>query len=206
MSIHKTPIIRTSARWLAIIFLKFAGWKVQGARPDIPKYVMIAAPHTSNWDFIYALAISLVYRIDVLIMMKAAWFFWPLGPVFRWLGAMPIDRSRSHNVVAQMIAAFEGRAEMILMVPPAGTRKKVRYWKTGFYHIANGAGVPIAMGYLDYRLKTGGIGPVFHPTGDIDQDLKAIHKFYRNITGRHPHQSIQVPAVSGRYEDRPVSS
>ena len=97
MSIHKTPVIRTAARWLARFFLKCNGWQVQGERPDIPKYVMIAAPHTSNWDFIFALAISMVYRIDVLIMMKDAWFFWPLGPVFRWLGAMPVDRRKSNT-------------------------------------------------------------------------------------------------------------
>lgn len=196
MSIHKTPVIRTAARWLALIFLKCTGWQVQGDRPDIPKYVMIAAPHTSNWDFIYALAISLVYRIDILIMMKAAWFFWPLGPVFQWLGAIPIDRRKSNNMVAQMIATFHRSTEMVLMVPPSGTRKKVLYWKTGFYHIANGAGVPIALGFLDYRLKTGGIGPLFHPAGNLEQDLKTIHKFYRNITGKNTGQSIQVPAIS----------
>ena len=95
-----------------------------------------------------------------------------------------------------MIAAFQRKTEMVLMVPPSGTRKKVLYWKTGFYHIARGAGVPIAMGYLDYRLKTGGIGPVFQPTGNIEQDLKTIHKFYRDITGKHPLQSIQIPALS----------
>ena len=196
MSIHKTPIIRTAARWLALFFLKCTGWQVQGDRPDISKYVMIAAPHTSNWDFIYALAISLVYRLDILIMMKASWFFWPLGPVFRWLGAMPIDRRKSNNVVAQMIAAFQHSTEMILMVPPSGTRKKVPYWKTGFYHIANGAGVPIVLGFLDYRLKKGGIGPEFHPSGNLEQDFKIIQKFYRDITGKHPCRSIQVPAVS----------
>ena len=160
MSIHKTPVIRTAARWLARFFLRCSGWRIQGERPAMPKYVMIAAPHTSNWDFIYALAISMVYRIDVLIMMKDAWFFWPLGPVFRWLGAMPVDRRKSNNVVVQMVAAFQRKTEMILVVPPSGTRKKVLYWKTGFYHIACGAGVPIAMGYLDYHFKIGGIGPV----------------------------------------------
>ena len=205
MTIHKTPIIRTAARWLALFFLKCNGWQIQGDRPDIPKYVMIAAPHTSNWDFIYALAISFVYRINILTMMKDAWFFWPLGPIFRWLGAIPIDRRKSHKVVDQMIAAFHRSTEMILMVPPSGTRKKVLYWKTGFYRIANGAGVPIAMGYLDYRLKRGGIGPVFHPTGDLDQDLKTIQKFYHDITGKHPCQSIQIPVVQKRHSGRSVS-
>jgi len=205
MSIHKTPIIRSAARLLALFFLKCTGWKIQGDPPDIPKYVMIAAPHTSNWDFIYALAISLVYRIDVLVMMKDAWFFWPLGPVFRWLGAMPINRRKAHNVVFQMVAAFHRRTEMILMVPPSGTRKKVLYWKTGFYHIANGAGVPIALGFLDYQRKIGGIGPIFHPTGNLDQDLKTIQKFYRDITGKNSCQSFQVPAVQNRQRGPSVS-
>jgi len=179
-------------RLLALFFLKCIGWQVEGKHPNIPKYVMIAAPHTSNWDFVIALAMAFVYRINIEIMMKGSWFFWPLGPIFRWLGAMPIDRSKANNVVAQCIEDFKQREEKMLMVPPSGTRKKVLYWKTGFYHIAHGAGVPIVMGFLDYRRKHGGIGPVFQPSGNIDRDMETIRDFYRDISGKYPAQSIRM--------------
>ena len=119
-------------------------------------------------------------------MMKAAWFRWPLGTIFRWLGAIPIDQSRAENVVAQSIEKFRSRDHMALVVPPAGTRKSARYWKTGFYHIANGAGVPIVLGFLDYRRKVGGFGPTIHPTGDIETDMVEIRRFYQDITGKYP--------------------
>ena len=196
MTVHETIIVRPIMRLMSLFFLKCIGWQVEGERPNIPKYVMIAAPHTSNWDFVMALAMIFVYRINIQIMMKATWFFWPLGPIFRWLGAIPIDRFKANNVVAQCIEDFKQREEKLLMVPPSGTRKKVLYWKTGFYHIARGAGVPIVMGFLDYRRKRGGIGPVFHPTGNIDRDMETIHAFYRDISGKYPEQSIQAPVPS----------
>ena len=99
---------------------------------------------------------------------------------------MPVDRSKSNSLVSQMVDAFRQREEMVLVVPPSGTRKKVLYWKTGFYHIANGAGVPIVLGYLDYRLKTGGIGPVVRPSGNIEKDMKTIRGFYKDISGKYP--------------------
>jgi 1-acyl-sn-glycerol-3-phosphate acyltransferase len=117
-------------------------------------------------------------------MMKDTWFRWPLGPLFRWLGILPIDRSRANSVVAQSIEAFQSHARMVLVVPPSGTRRAVMYWKTGFYHIATGAGVPIVLGYLDYRRKAGGIGPIVHPTGNIEADMRIIRDFYIDITGR----------------------
>lgn len=192
MTVHETTFVRPLMRLLSWLYLKCIGWKVEGERPDIPKYVMIAAPHTSNWDFVIALAMAFVYRINIQIMMKNTWFFWPLGPLFRWLGAIPVDRSRKNGMVAQSIAAFKQKKEMSLMIPPSGTRKRVLCWKTGFYHIANGAGVPIVMGFLDYRRKRGGIGPVFYPTGDIEKDMQTIHTFYRNISGKNPSQSIRT--------------
>ncbi len=196
MTVHETIIVRPIMRLLALFFLKCIGWQVEGERPSIPKYVMIAAPHTSNWDFVIALAMVFVYRINIQIMMKDTWFFWPLGPIFRWLGMMSIDRSKANNVVAQCIEDFKQREEKVLMIPPSGTRKRVSYWKTGFYHITRGAGVPIVMGFLDYRRKRGGIGPVFHPTGNIDRDMQTIGAFYQDISGKYPAQSVQAPVPS----------
>lgn len=188
MTIHETILVRSLVRWLALMFFKCAGWRTEGRPPGIPRYVIIAAPHTSNWDFIYTLCVAFIYRLNPVIMMKDAWFRWPLGPVFRWLGALPIDRSRANNVVGQSIARFSRRDRLVLVVPPSGTRKRVLYWKTGFYHIANGAGVPIALGFLDYRRKTGGFGPVVTPTGDLDADMAVIRHFYRDISGKYPLQ------------------
>jgi 1-acyl-sn-glycerol-3-phosphate acyltransferase len=185
-TVHDTPIIINLMRWLSLIFFRLAGWKEEGQRPDITKYVIIAAPHTSNWDFVYTMCLAFILRIKPLIMMKGAWFRWPLGFFFRWLGALPIDRSRSHNVVAQSIEAFHAHPRMVMVVPPSGTRKQVMYWKTGFYYIAKGARVPIVLGYLDYRRKAGGIGPIVYPTGDIEADMKIIRNFYSEIAGKYP--------------------
>jgi 1-acyl-sn-glycerol-3-phosphate acyltransferase len=173
-------------RWLAICILKVSGWKAEGQKPDISRYVIIAAPHTSNWDFLYTVCLAFIFRIKPYIMMKAAWFRWPLGPLFKWLGAIPIDRSKSNNVVAQSISAFNEADELVMIIPPSGTRSKVLYWKTGFYHIANGAGVPIVLGYLDYGRKVGGLGPAFVPTGDIDADMVQIRDFYEDVEGKYP--------------------
>jgi 1-acyl-sn-glycerol-3-phosphate acyltransferase len=158
----------------------------------VDRYVVIAAPHTSNWDFIYTLCLTFIFRVSPQIMMKDAWFRWPMGPLFRWLGALPIDRTRARNVVAQSVAAFQTKSHMVLVVPPSGTRRRVQYWKSGFYHIACGAGVPIALGFLDYGRKVGGFGPLFYPTGDIDRDMTGIREFYRPISGRHPSQESHV--------------
>ena len=170
--------------WTGLIFLKMLGWRVEGEIPDIKKFVIIAAPHTSNWDFPITLAVSFALKIKIYWMGKAVMFRWPFGAACRWLGGIPIDRTSSHNVVEQSVEAFRERDELIMVIPPEGTRKKSSYWKTGFYHIARGANVPIVMGFLDYRRKVGGIGPTFYPTGRIEKDMQEIKTFYATITGR----------------------
>lgn len=197
MTIHETIIARSLMRGLALLVFKSAGWKTRGDKPALCRYVIIAAPHTSNWDFIYTLCLAFIYRLNPVIMMKDAWFRWPLGPVFRWLGARPINRSRANNVVAQSIEQFHRHDNLILVVPPSGTRKRVLYWKTGFYHIANGAGVPIVLGFLDYRRKVGGFGPVVRPGGDIDADMALIRTFYRDISGKYPLQESRQCIAPG---------
>jgi 1-acyl-sn-glycerol-3-phosphate acyltransferase len=172
-------------RWLALIIFKISGWKSAGQKPAIKKYVIIAAPHTSNWDFIYTVCLAFILGIKPRIMMKSGWFRWPMGPFMRWLGAFPIDRSRSHDVVAQSIQTFKNNERMVLVVPPSGTRKKVMYWKSGFYHIARGAGVPVVLGYLDYGNKIGGIGPTVPLTGHMSGDMKTIQDFYAQIDGKY---------------------
>lgn len=203
MTIHETILARPLMRWIALIIFKCSGWKVQGPKPDLSRYVIVAAPHTSNWDFLYTLCLTFIYGINPVIMMKDVWFRWPLGSLFRWLGALPIDRSQTNSVVAQSIRKFKQNDRQVLVVAPAGTRKRVPYWKTGFYHIANGAKVPIVLGFLDYQQKTGGLGPTIQPTGDIEADMAVIQDFYKTITGKYPlmghHQCIasRMPPQDG---------
>ena len=151
--------------WIGSIFLKILGWRIEGEVPDIKKFVIIAAPHTTNWDFPITLAGTFVLKIKIYWMGKAAIFRWPFGAVCRWLGGIPIERSQSKNVVEQTVNAFNEMDNLIMIIPPEGSRKKVSYWKIGFYHIAKGANVPIVLGFLDYRRKVGGIGTSFIPRG-----------------------------------------
>ena len=194
-TIFDTPVVRTLVRWFSIVFLWINGWRTTGSLPKAPRLVLIAAPHTSNWDLPYMLFVAFVLRARIYWMGKDAIFRWPFGRLFRWLGGIPVDRSKANNVVTQSIAQFAKNDTLILTVPPAGTRKRVLNWKTGFYHIANGAGVPIAMGFLDYKKKVGGIGSVLQPTGDIEADMQIIRSFYQDISGKYPLKSISAVAV-----------
>ncbi len=195
-TIHDTPVGKTMMRWLALIIFRFTGWKPAGKRPYLSKYVIIAAPHTSNWDFFYTICLAFILGIKPSIMMKAGWFRWPMGPFLRWLGAIPVDRSKSNHVVARSIRAFRAYPRMALVVSPSGTRRKAMYWKTGFYHIAKGANVPIVLGYLDYRRKVGGIGPVVHPSGNMGADMKIIRDFYADISGKYPKNALSASALA----------
>jgi len=189
-TIFDTPVLRTLVRWISIFLLKMAGWRIEGRMPDMPRFVLIAAPHTSNWDLPLTLFTAFALKAKVYWMGKDAIFRPPLRSFFKWLGGIPIDRSRSNNMVTQSIGQFEKNHTLILAVPPAGTRKRVMYWKSGFYHIANGAQVPIVLGFLDYRRKVGGIGPIIRPTGNLEADMVVIRDFYKDITGKYAHQSI----------------
>lgn len=194
-------MVRTFFRILSILILKIAGWKVSGHVPDIPKFVMIAAPHTSNWDLPYTLFVAFAMKVKIYWMGKKELFRPPFGPLLRWLGGIPIDRSKSNGVVGQSIQQLQDAEKLVLTVPPTGTRRKVMHWKTGFYHIAHGAGVPIVLGFLDYGRKMGGVGPLFYPTGDINADMKEIQAFYQDIQGRNQVQSVTLAEES---DDRPL--
>ncbi len=189
-TIFDTPVLKTLLRWFSILFLKIAGWRIEGRLPDIPKFVLVGAPHTSNWDFLYGLFIIFIFKTKIYWLGKEALFRMPFKWFFKWLGGIPVDRSKSSNIVAHSIQQFNQNDKLILTIAPAGTRKRVKKWKTGFYHIASGANVPIALGFLDYRLKTGGIGPVISPTGDIEADMKTIRAFYDGVNGKYPEKSM----------------
>jgi len=188
-TIFDVPLLGSLVRFCAVLYLKLTGWKKEGQAPNHDKYIVIAAPHTSNWDFPISLAILLSFKIKPYWMGKAGMFRWPFGLLFRLLGGIPIDRSKSNNAVEQSIEAIKRKMKMVLVISPEGTRKKVAYWKTGFYHIAHGAKVPIALGFLDYGRKAGGFGQVFNTTGDIEADMRAIQFFYKGITAKYPEKS-----------------
>lgn len=197
-TIFDTPILNTLLRWQALVLLKIFGWRREGQLPDIPKYVVIAAPHTTNWELPIALATAFSFRIRVSWMGKDSLFRWPFGAFFRWLGGIPVVRTRSTGLVAQSIQAFRENERFVLILAPEGTRSRTGHWRSGFYYIAKGTGVPIALGFVDFRRKIAGIGPVLlTPTGDIDADMRIIRAFYAGVTGKHPDKSSQA-AVTAR--------
>jgi len=197
-TLFNTPVVTALLRALSHFLLAVRGWRTQGVLPDAPKYVMIAAPHTSNWDLPVMLMIAFAMRADVFWMGKHTLFRGLFGPFFRWLGGVPVDRSRSNNLVDQTIEVFRERERFALVIAPEGTRKLTAYWKTGFYHIARGAGVPIALGFIDYRRKTGGVGPILAPSGDLEHDMTVVREFYADISGKHSAESALAHVAEKR--------
>ena len=189
-TLFDTPVVKHLLRAASLAFLRATGWQVVGQLPDnTPKCVLIAAPHTSNWDLPYTLMVAFALRLNIYWMGKASLFRFPFGPLMRWLGGIAVDRSRNTNLVAASAAAIAAAdGPLQLVVPPEGTRGKVRHWKTGFYFIALQAQVPIILAYMDYGRKVGGLGPVFVPTGDIERDMAEIKRFYAGVQGRNADQ------------------
>lgn len=189
-TIFDTPGVNTLLRVFSRAVLRITGWKVEGQLPpDAAKSVLIAAPHTSNWDLPYALMLAFSLRLRVYWMGKQSLFRAPFGGVMRWLGGIPVNREQATNLVARSAVAMrEAVGPMQLIVPPEGTRGKTRHWKTGFYFIAQQAQVPIVMAFVDYGRKVGGLGPVFVPTGDVETDMARIKSFYAPIRGKRPTQ------------------
>ena len=188
-TVFNTPVLTPLLRWLAIGLLKLIRWRSIGRPPDCRKFVLIGAPHTSNWDFPIMLLVVLKLRLRLYWMGKHSLFPFPFGTLMRWLGGIPIDRSRSHNTVDQIVSLYQQQDELVILVPPEGTRKKVEQWKTGFYHIADNAGVPIMMGYLDAGPREAGLADFFQPTGNPEEDMKAIRHFYADKTGIRPENA-----------------
>lgn len=176
------------ARSIMLFWYKWMGWKIIGELPKGTKAVIVAAPHTSNWDLPFMLAVAMNWRVKIHWMGKDSIFKAPFGGLMRWLGGVSIDRSSKNNVVDQMVAEFNRRETFVLAVAPEGTRSGVKRWKTGFYHIADQAQVPIVLGFLDYEKKIGGIAQTLETSGDCDLDLVEIKKFYRGVKGKHPEQ------------------
>jgi 1-acyl-sn-glycerol-3-phosphate acyltransferase len=189
-TIFTTPVVNTILRAGSVAFLKLTGWKIEGSLPpEASKSVFIAAPHTSNWDLPYTLMVAFALRLNVHWMGKSSIFQWPFGGIMRWLGGIAVNREQSTNLVAASAQAIQDAdGPLQLIVPPEGTRSKAIYWKTGFYYIALTAKVPIVMAYMDFSQKRSGLGPLFHPSGDIEKDMIAIKAFYAPFKGKNAAQ------------------
>lgn len=166
--------------------MRLLGWRVDGEFPDLPKFVIIVGPHTSNWDFICALFCDLALDLEAGFLAKHTIFVGPFGRWLKSLGGIPVVRSASHNVVSQVAAEFARRERMVLAIAPEGTRRKVETWKSGYWHIARAAGVPIVPVGLDFARKAAVIGPLRHPTESIEADEAEFRKFFASITPKRP--------------------
>lgn len=177
--------MRTAQRTVGRAWLKAFGWEVEGTAPALKKAVVVAAPHTSNWDFPFTLATAWTLGLELGWVGKHTMFKGPWAPIFKAWGGVPVDRRAKGNFVAQIVELFDQRDALMLVIAPEGTRSRTEGWKTGFYWMAVGARVPIVLGYLDYGRKRSGLGKVFEPTGDAAADLEEMRAFYEGIRGKH---------------------
>lgn len=164
------------------------GWRVEGKLPDLPKYILIGAPHTSNWDFILYLGAIFHLKANVKFMGKSELFRSPFGWFFYWCGGIPVYRKKSQGLVEQMVDACKKSDKFILTIAPEGTRYKVSEWKMGFYHIAKSAGIPLVMAIVDGKKKSMRVGDVYYLTDNMDADLKAIKGYFSGMVGINPKQ------------------
>lgn len=198
-----TSVIRDispTRRWLqrlAHLILPLIGWRVEGRLPEADKYILIVYPHTSNWDLpvglVCAHALGLLAQWPYGFMVKDSALKWPvIGQLIRRLGGIGIDRSSNSNAVDQMVAVFEKSERLFLAITPEGTRKRTDHWKSGFYHIARKANLPIVLAYLDFKRRAGGLGPALIPTGDIEADLQRMREFYARVTPFYPEKASDI--------------
>lgn len=171
--------------WIARGALRISGWRMTGSLPDLPRMVIAAGPHTSNWDFLVGMGAMYAAGFRVSFLGKDTLFRPPLGWLMRWLGGKPVDRSVAHGLVAETIRQIREADQFILALAPEGTRKPTREWRRGFWHIAKGAELPIVLGFFDYGTKTVGFGPIIWP-GEVESDMQTIQAFYASRTAKRP--------------------
>jgi 1-acyl-sn-glycerol-3-phosphate acyltransferase len=188
-TVFSTPLLTPLLRGLARLILALTGWSTRGEPLAHQRCVLIGAPHTSNWDFPLMLMVVLKLKLRVFWMGKHTLFPFPFGWLMKWLGGIPINRSASHNVVNETVRQYAENDQLIVLIPPEGTRSKVTRWKTGFYHIANNAEVPILLGYVDASKKEAGFADFYTPTGDLEKDMAEIRAFYATKQGLRAENS-----------------
>jgi 1-acyl-sn-glycerol-3-phosphate acyltransferase len=173
------------SKWLGRFVLTTMGWRATGVFPSQSKYIITVAPHSSNWDFVVAIAILLASGLKISFLAKHSLFFWPFSVLLRKLGGVPVDRGSAHGVVGEMVQHFNQRDKMVLAIAPEGTRRKVKQWKVGFIHIANSANVPIVPLSLDYLNKRVNIGAAIKLSGEVEADLNTVKAFYLGVQGKN---------------------
>lgn len=183
------PIARIARRFLLMLYRR-RGWTAVGAVPEPRRFVLIAAPHTSNWDFVNFLGLTADIGIRPHFMGKLSLFRWPLAGFMRQMGGIPVDRSGGNDYVQQMADEFARRTEFMLTVAPEGTRRQTKKWRTGFYHIAMAAKVPLVVGMMDYGTRTGGLGPLIWPTGDFRADMEKVLAVYKGCIPKFPERAV----------------
>ena len=172
--------------WAGKLWLWLFGWKLRGEVPSYRKFVVIGAPHTSNWDVLFMLAAAYSMGVRISWLGNHRIFTSPWGWFMRRLGGIPVDRRSRQSLVSKMTEKFKSSDYLVLAVSPEGSRSKVAFWRSGFYHIASQSGVPIGLGYLDYDKKICGLGMFIIPSGDVHADMNKIRAFYRDIRGKYP--------------------
>lgn len=192
-------------KMIARLVLWLGGWEIGGTPPTAPRCVLIAFPHTSNWDFIWTLAFAWALDVQISWMGKEEMFRWPFGGIMRALGGVPVRRKSRANQVDQLVERLRGATRLTLVVPAEGTRHWVPRWRSGFYHIARAADVPVVLGFLDYGRRVGGFGPAIRLTGDVRRDMDGVRAFYAPMRGKHhectgtialAEERVQPPAVA----------
>jgi 1-acyl-sn-glycerol-3-phosphate acyltransferase len=176
------------SRALATTAMRITGWRIEGAFPNVPQFVVIVAPHTSNWDFFVGVMAMFAIGFRGTFLGKHTLFRWPVSVVMRWLGGVPVNRSSSHNVVQQTIDYFDSRPQLLLALSPEGTRKKLPAWRTGFWYVAKGAGVPIVPAAFDYPARRIRIFPPVQPGEDIAADIARLRAHFSARMARHPEK------------------
>jgi len=174
------------------LLLKATRFRTLGEPPSLDKYVLIAAPHTSNWDLPVMLALSFVYDVKINWLGKHTLFEGPFGWWFRFLGGIPVVRHKRRNMVDEMADTFNDYEKLVLVVAPVGTRARAEYWKSGFYHIARTANVPIVCGFIDFKTRQGGFGPAIYPTGNVSSDMDKFRAFYGEKLGKYPEKTCPI--------------
>ena len=174
------------SRLLGRGFLRLLGWRISGALPELPRLVVIVAPHTSNWDFFIGLGVKLALGLDVAWLGKHTLFLGPWAPLLRWLGGIPVNRAAPQGLIPELVRCLRSRERFLLALAPEGTRSKVVRWKSGFHAIAVQAGVPVVPVALDYGPREVRFGTPFMPTADFEADLAVLLRFYDGVVARHP--------------------
>ena len=175
-------------RWIA----KRLGWTLLDQLPSHKRYVLIGYPHTSNWDFILAMLFKFAVGFHFNWVAKHTLFFWPLGPLMRALGGIGVDRARTRGFIGQLVQAYKDNDELVIAITPEGTRSRTEFWRSGFYHLARSAEVPLVLGYICFEKKQIGIGPTLELSGDEQADLEQIRAFYADKVGRHPKDAGKI--------------